>query len=52
MFVLLVGQVAVTGQLVDQRALKRVTLKTILDDRLEYSASADVAITELSPTEV
>jgi len=44
-------KVAVTGQLVDQRALKRVTLKAIVDDRLEYSASADVAITEVSATE-
>jgi hypothetical protein len=39
-------KVAITGQVVDQPALKRTVLKAIIDDRAEYSVTAELAIAE------
>jgi len=45
-------KVSVTGQIVDQPALKRAELRAVVDDRLEYSITTELAIVDQVGTEI
>jgi len=45
-------KVSVTGQLVDESSLKKVTLKALVDESREYSITAELAIADQKVTEV
>ena len=45
-------KVAITGKIVDQPALKKSFLKAMIDDKLEYSITAELAIAEQKVDEV
>jgi len=45
-------KIAMTGQIVDQPALKRTTLKAVVDDKMEYSLTAELTISEQKAMEI